>query len=302
MSDTRYFHIPKFMEWQIFLADDSPEVIRAIKDVFQSWKVNELKMDNFALLLADIKEQEHRIAILDGTFIIKETKTSSLDKWLENRHLQSNDRLFLVGYSGDEINKTERCVRWYVKGTDISADVKELRNLCRKTATGELKIEAWPLKLPQTVDDLSRVIHRVQNLLLPIDLDAKTLAELTRRLGTSSQLALEDKNAIEEVFKDHFGRGDSGYIGKCSDQHEGTEISSYILNLLRNLSADTQAEIEKFTNAVKDAQNWSENPSSQNGEHFMSELSKQLVSVSSAGDALVTKLRDIRRTKMEMDK
>jgi len=282
MSDTKYFIVDKFLGcWSIYIAEDSQEVIEGFK---------ELAMADFAISLGDKSTNKRKLAFLDGT-LIKETRTSPLDYWLERRGLLSDEHRFLIGYSGDEANSTSRCVRWYVKSANVRADVEELLRLCQETARDHIGVSAWPQRLAQPNIELSRTIHALQNLFLPVALDAQTLNE-----------AVGSKEAmISDILRDHFGLEPCGYLREQSRQHRGGDILWCVAALCDSLSPDVGASVKDersaiiatVTSARSVLQTRADGSSRSVAFPSVGEIHAHLQAITDASDKLIKALREV---------
>lgn len=295
MGDTRFLVWKGIIDsWDILVADDEELVTSSFKEHLGCDGVN-VTMEEFATLLSD-NAAGLRVAVLDGT-LYREDDSSAIDGWLGRRELRTdlNRGLLLIGFSGDERNRTDRCFRWYLKGEHPRDAVFSIVQLCRETASDRHTFESWPEKLSNSKSDISSVIHALDNFLIPLRYDAKTLSDCLTSEPSSAPLP----ETYRAIWADHFGVGGRGYLGEWTQQHRGKEAIGFMNSLIAGLGAGviqgSSKELKAFNEALAEirAKNWRQ----VGGDDFR-ETAKQLAEDLDAalirGCELITALRRCR--------
>lgn len=242
-----------FKKWEFqsdkltfFVAEDEALILNIFQECLKA-EGEILSESDFSLSLKDSSDNLH-IAIMDGTLSGVDWDDTSLNDWLEYHDITSdlNNSLLIIGFSGDTRNITDKCFKWYLKGAVPRMSINVLVDLCLKTANKEVKYEEWPSSLPNPISDL---IHTLDNFLIPLRLDSETLKEVLM----SSEPNKEDilKETYKEIWTDHFGRGGTGYLGKFSKQHNGSDAVSFVYAITRELgNVSALNAFDKFKHAV----------------------------------------------------
>jgi hypothetical protein len=248
VSDTQFIQLKDYAPgWVIFVADDDPEVINAFGEVFDGCQIERMPMDAFAAALAGEDGGVHKVAFFDGTFNVLQ-KTSHLDAWLQRRGLDARANLTLVGFSGDERQKTPRCIRWYVKSKHVRDDIRELKALCDKTVADEMSFINWPTTLPGVRSAIEGVIHTLKNAFGPVGTDAYSVGDsLTRgaRHGDGGGLSEAEQKVVKSIHAVCFGAGLGAYLAGDSTEYGGGDIVAFVRVECAKLPAGVTSRIEK---------------------------------------------------------
>lgn len=244
--------LTRFVKWQIsdlkcniLLADDDDSVLKQFGDCLGNDPTT-ITNDDFIEEMSGVSEL-WLIVIMDGT-LSGHDRSVPLSDWLQSRNIESNseNKLIIIGFSGDNRNKTDKCFRWYLKGSTPETAIKKLVELSLKTAKGEIRFDDWPQALPNPVSD---VIHSVDNFLIPIRLDADTLQECIKNQKDIKSL----RDTLDDIWKDYLGEDATGYLGENSRQHYNTDALTFMYNVIQpSLNANLQGYLDKFIEAVNE--------------------------------------------------
>ena len=298
--------LTQFLAWEaeiencrLLVADDEDTVVGSFRNVLNVDGA-QLTSEEFRLRLTK-EDKLLRCAVLDGR-ISENDFDNDLDDWLKQYNLTTDSEkgLILIGFSGDERNKTERCFRWYLKGDCPQDAVRTIVELCQKTAGSVCGCADWPVNTSHPVSELSKIIHTLQNLFQPVGWDAEKLNELAK---------LPDPAMLAEIRNDHFAAGGASYLGSQSTCHSGSDVLQRVNALCDSLGQGIHAEIEDkiraFADKVRVAREALEKHAVSPPEAIglpLAELGTHLCDISSAGDALLRALREIRKREQEKAK
>jgi hypothetical protein len=280
-----YFAKLEKQNWRLLVADDDSDLLTTLSQLNFTY-IEESQ------LIKDYKATQPSVVVLLLDSWIRyndHIKGKTWIDWLKEADIQNHLELnrALVLYSGEQINSTafHRC---FMKSDNLLKDLKQIILLLEEG----IQLDKWPLSA-QPVNDISRTIHTLHNLLLPVRLDAETLAELSEKLNPE---------VTAEVFSDHFTPSTSSYLSSQSHLHEGGEILGRVEELCKALSKNVQVSIkterESFSMAVTAAREaFREHTSGQSFSRAFptsNELMLHLKKIASSCDALIHALREIR--------
>lgn len=135
---------------------------------------------------------------------------------------------------------------------------------------------------------LSQAIHRLQNVFLPVTLDAATLKDMK----------VDDPNVIGEIFREHFGSGADSYLTRDSQKHDGGDIVTLTERVCSSLPQNAQDKVVVAKATLIESVDYVScfgNQGGFAGVPVKSRLQKQLQDIADAGMALVQALRDVRK-------
>lgn len=285
--NTYFALIEKLPDYRLVVADDDTDLRQTIDAL--AFKIISPEE---AVGAYNTHDATSRVFLLDSSIALKGDVRGVLD-WMNELKLKTNldSGSALVMYSGEPF-AYEAFHRSYAKSNNLRLDIEEIIRFLED----RLPLKKWPDKLPNIQADLSKVIHHLQNLILPIALDAETLKELPR---SPSQIT------IAEVFSDHFAPSASAYLGSQSQQHEGSDILRHIDAICESLEPDdrlvVKCKITAITAAVNSARHTFEkstgSPPNSTVLPSVNDLQTHLQEIAVAGNALVQALRGIRKEK-----
>ena len=297
---TQFLHVlDNAGKWSLYVADDEPAVINSFRKVFETEaRISEIDANEFATAISRPPKGQTSIAVLDGNMVI-DGESTELGAWLATVGVASNPKLTLVGLSGDARNRTPLCKKWYVKGKDVERDVADIMRLIGQG----IDPSNWPETLGGgDVDALTSGIHTLQNLFLPMDLDAGTLGEILAqhtRMGADGPLEAAQLETVRCIHDEYFGLGTSCYLGQNSIQHDGKDIVSFVATVCERFYV--KVEITAFCSAVQKARK----EAGECEELVASDMAKcarqmheALTMISKAGNTLVDGVRVLRNKRV----
>jgi len=308
--DTYFAVLEKPGKYRLLLADDDEDVYNALQaapwreltdDVFDDGLRSERREKSSWQALSEEEAirayaspgSETVVFLLDSSIVKESGAGVSVSEWIASwkQSLFADQYRVLMLYSGEPFNH-ELFHRSYAKTGNPWEDLKQIILLLKN----ETPLSEWPLKLAHPNNELSRIIHALQNLFLPVTLDAETLEELSRPPNQAT---------MAEVFSDHFAPSASAYLSSQSQQHEGGDILRRVDALCESLGPDVDLEIKREKSAIASAVNSARHAFEQHASSDsncttlpgLNDLQARLRGIADAGDVLIRALREIRKKK-----
>jgi len=192
-----------------WILDDDPRVIAAAKAVLQS----AVQVSIAQFVNEWTQKTGFRLLVIDSSIrIAGERAASSADDWLKRSKIASDVSVntVVVLYSGDP--KDGPWHRSFEKSGDEQGDVASLAMFFTDTIEARLIWSKWPERLAPSRQKLSRAIHGLENLAVPLRIDVETLDAMETE-GSAKLL--------EDVWREYFGQ--NGYL---TENRRFTDTSS----------------------------------------------------------------------------
>jgi len=180
-------------------------------------------------------KDRYRLLVIDS--IVREGVRSTPDAaaWMARNAVTSrcDQNAVVVLYSGDPRKGSWH--RAYSKSSSPEGDLAALVALFEATIRCEMSWNDWPQELNRPVNALSRAVHGLENLAVPIRIDEETLQAIAQ--GKSEGTA----GMLGEIWSEYFGKGDKnrlpGYLTPKRKFSQGVRgIEREIQRLLQPLT------------------------------------------------------------------